>query len=351
MLVKESVVPRASDAFRKDGDAWVNNHGTHIVVMKKPNLGAFSAAEFSSSIVDRIYELMSKANPDYLHWTAIEIAAKLRHTIPGWLQAIPQGTDAALLSELSSERTEARDFIPEHLLEDLSHMAKLHSLESMDQENCRPEHWSNKPYVIEQMTNGSERCKKFVHFALSTSGLDNKDVVSIHQKSVTDAPTGLYVGSQQLFTEFCENISSAPEPFPTFGAVYVHEQTVDVAAGSGEASSENSEVYLCLSQECDAVRCVSLMLLQGSVENASSPKDGLTKLSLGGNVFGFLSEAEFLQSVAVEVVGDERQLGKFKKIGQLRMATARRIRKRFWNHLSRSAVNLPRFTLKDRNRE
>jgi Response receiver domain len=352
MLVDDSAKSVESHVFKNIGNAWANNQGTHIIVMKKPDFGSYSPADFSSSVIDAIYALMSKANPDYLHWAAIEIAAKLRTSIPGWVQSIPRGTDAAVLSELSSEQTEARDFIPEHLLEDLSHMAKLHMLQSLDLESCKPGYWSNRPYEIQSIEEGSERYTKFVQLSFSASKLEKKDVDALRHKSTTDEPTKHFVGSQQLFTEFCENISSAPETFPTFGAVYIHEQTDDSSIGVGDdVNRETNTIHLCLSQECDTLRSSSLILLKGNVAQGSSAKEGITKLSVLGKVFGFLPEAQSLQSVAVEYTGDERRLGSFKKIGQLRKATARRILNRFWNHLSRSAVNLSRFTLKDRDGE
>lgn len=352
MLVSGSANSTKSYLFRRNGDAWANSHGTHIIVMKKPGSGVYSAENFSNSVINAIYDLMLKANPDYLHWAAIEIAAKLRHSIPGWVKALPCGTDAAVLSELSSEKTEARDYIPEHLLEDLSHLAKLHMLESLELECCKPEFWGNKAYDIQQTPTSSERFKKFVHFSFASSKIEKKDVDSIREKSATDESSKHFLVSQQLFTEFCENISSVLEPFPTFGAVYVHGLTADASIKAKNISNdETNTIYLCLSQECDSLRGHNLMLLEGSITHGSSAKEGITKLSVLGKVFGFLHEAQSLQSVAVENVGNERRLGKFKKIGQLRKATAQRILNRFWNHLSRSAVNLSRFTLKDRNGE
>jgi hypothetical protein len=354
MLVSASVKFTESHLYQRKGGAWANSQGTHIIVMKKPDLGSASASVFSHSVINSIYDLMSKANPDYLHWAAIEIAAKVRHSIPGWIQAIPCGTDAAVLSELISDDSEACDFIPEHLLEDLSHLAKLHSLLSLDSENCEPSHWQNKTYDSEALPTNSERYKKFVHFSLASSDLDKKSVDTIRKKSLEEDPCKLFLKSQQSFTSFCENLSGTTESFPTFGSVYVLEPKEDDNADSSNIDEgEFHIIYVCLSQECDSVRSNSLILLKGSVASGSSTKENITKLALQDKVFGFLPEAQSIKSVDVDL-GDEgsiRQLTQFKKIGQLRKATARRILSRFWNHVSRSAVNLSRFTLKDRDGE
>jgi HPt (histidine-containing phosphotransfer) domain-containing protein len=351
MMVGDSGNITGSHLFQNIGGAWADIQGTHIIVMRKPAPGA-SAVDFSNSVIEAIYDLMSKANPDYLHWAAIEIAAKLRHSIPGWVQAIPRGTDAAFLSELKSEKCEARDFIPEHLLEDLSHKAKLHVLKSLDLDSCNPEHWKNKSYTIQATVAGSERYKKFVHFSFPALKLEKKDVDTIRQQSGSDQPSKSFLISQQAFTEFCENISSAPEAFPTFGAVYI-EKTTNGASGLA-GNKDLQTIYLCLSQECDSLRSDNLLILEGSVTQGSSTQEGVTRLSLQGKIFGFLPEARSIQSVTVDngsSGGYAQRLEKFDKIGQLRKATARRILSRFWNHLSRSAVNLSRFTLKDREGE
>ena len=340
MLADNSGNSSGSKFSQGNGDTWVNSQGAHIVVRKKPEPSSFSAEEFCGSIFDVIYDLMSKANLDYLHWTAIEIAAKLRHSIPSWVQAIPCGTDAAFLSELSSDKTEARDFIVENLLEDLNHIAKLNSLSSLESANCALEHWTNKPYAIQNIATSDERCKKFVHFHLSSSKLEKKDVTSIRENQTEDEPSKIFLRSQQSLTEFCENLSSDLEPFPTFGAVYKQADSADV---------KSNNIYVCLSQECDALRSQSLMILKGKLDDGTTLKEGETKLSLLGNVFRFLPEAQSLQSVIVCSKGDGRCLDGFQKVSQLRKSTARRILSRFWNHMSRSAVNLSRFTLKERD--
>ena len=342
MLVSDSENPSESHLFRRNGDAWANRQGTHIVVMKKPDIKPGFASGFCDTVITAIYNLMSKANPDYLHWAAIEIAAKLRHSIPGWIQAIPRGTDAAVLSELISSKTEARDFIPEHLLEDLSHVAKLHRLKTLDAVNCKPADWRNNPYEIQTISTNCKRFKKFVHFALPALQIDKKkDVDAIRGNLSTDEPSKFFIESQQSFAEFCENISSSLEFYPTFGSIYINEQ-------KGEdtpmvCNNDTDTIYLCVSQECDALRDDILTLLEGSVSIGSSNKEGITKFSVFGKVFGFLPKAQSLQPAEVQSIQDVRRLLKFKKVGQLRKATSRRIINRFWNHLSRSAVNLPTF--------
>lgn len=352
MLKSNSSKSINSHLFQRIGDSWANDQGTHIIVMKKPNAGSYSPGGFCESVINAIFDLMCKANPDYLQWAAIEIAAKLRISIPGWIRSIPRGTDAAILSELSSEYTEARDFIPEHLLEDLAYVAKLNNLTSLQSENCKPEHWKSKIYEPQlTLAATSERYQKFVHFALPASRLDKKDVASIQSKLTQDKPSELFLESQNAFEEFCENMSNTLELFPTFGSVYIKEKKGRRAERKDITKLKQDTIYICVSQECDAKRCGSLMLLEGSVAHASSGKEGITKLSLQGKAFGFLPEAKSLRSVAAENSGDQRRLSGFEKVGQLRKAAARRILYRFWNYVSRSAVNLSRFTLKDREGE
>jgi CheY-like chemotaxis protein len=335
--------------FQQKGDAWVNGLGTHIIVMNKQDLSSISADGFCNAIVDSIFNLMSTASPDYLHWTAFEIAGKLRHTIPHWIQAIPCGADAAVISELISDKTEARDFIPENLLEDLSHIAKLQALDSLNAQNCQ-----SKPYEIQTEANEDPRHKKFVHFLRGAlvvdadgkhSSISAKDIKSMRKENNVDIDAcNKFMYSQQIFSEFCEHISKPPGDSPTFGAIYAVGESV-----SDASPQDPQQIYLCLSQECDAVRENNLIMLKGTIQNATSAKEGTTKLSFHKSVFGFLPEANSIQAAEVIERDGKRQLNGFMKIGQLRKATARRILNRYWNYLSRSAVNLPTFARVDRD--
>jgi len=306
---------------------------------------------FCDSIIDNVYALMIKAHPDYLHWAAIEIAAKFRHFMPGWIQAIPSGTDAAVLSELISDKTEARNFIPAHLLEDLSNISELYTLESLALENCRREHWLNKAYEVQDI-GIEERYKKITHFLLPASKIKEKDVTDLFGNITGEdhCPCRKFVEAQRAFAGFCEKISSVSKPFPTFGAIYKSLEstaTQDTETQNGATGT----IYLCLSQECDSLRKKNLLLLKGTVDNGSSAEESVIRLSYLGETFVFLPKAENLRTVNVLGEKTERRLDGYEKIGHLRKATVRRILSRFWNYMSRSAVNLPRFTLVERDED
>lgn len=333
MLVDDSGKSVESHVFKNIGNAWANNQGTHIIVMKKPDFGSYSPADFSSSVIDAIYALMSKANPDYLHWAAIEIAAKLRHSIPGWVQSIPRGTDSAVLSELISEDTEARSFIPEHLLEDLGHLAKLHALDSLDSKNFKPKEGPNKPPEDAGDPNGSEihTHESFVHLSSSILEISEDDIKKMRQSPDVGDCTD-FIKCQEMLTQFCESISKPIDSNPAFGAVY--EQLKKASEG------EKPKIYVCVSQECDCLRGHNLLFLEGKESAPGSSDLGSTKLFFQGKEYKFAARAEGLESFKVN---SARSIKELKKIGQLRDATARRILSRFWNHFSRSAVNLPTF--------
>lgn len=319
--------------FKKIGDAWANSQGTHIIVMTKPALEAYSAADFSGSVIEAIYSLMSKGTPDYLHWAAIEIAAKLRHSIPGWVQAIPRETDAAVLSELISENTEARTFIPEHLLEDLSHLAKLHSLDTLHSENCKPEDSSNRPPTgdCNSCEQEPEAHNSFIRLSSSIVEISEATIKKMRE-SKDRGGCSEFIQSQERLAQFCESISRHGESTPSFGAIYEQSKKADV--------NEKPKIWICISQECDCLRGCNLLFLKGKASNPGPSSPGATKLLFQGREYEFTARAEDIKSYKVD---SQRSIKELKKIGQLRDATARRILSRFWNQLSRSAVNLPTF--------
>lgn len=353
MLVDTTGSTDDASLFTDIYGAWANEQGTHVIAIKKPDAVNYSAEDFCRTVITNIYDLMTHAHPDYLHWAAMEIAAKMRHSIPGWIKAIPRGTDPAVLSELMSEESEAREFIPEHLLEDLSNLARLNVLSSLDGRNCRQEHWLYPSYNIERPPTSDRRADKAVHLSIPAAKLVPADIEAIRRQVSSDHGSETYINSQHLFEGFCENMSSCPDTNPTFGSVY----TKDVPNNSTNpqdriGDGDQSTIYLCLSQECDALRRKSLLLLIGrGASPSSSRRGGVTKLSFGGKVFEFVHEADSIQTVVVQEVNGKRTLDGYAKIGQVRKATARRIINRYWSHMSRSAVNLSRFALTDRQAE
>jgi CheY-like chemotaxis protein len=333
MLDDEPGSSAKSHAFLNIGDAWANDQGTHIIVMPKPDKKTYSAVTFSDSVIEAIYNLMAKANSDYLHWAAIEIAAKLRHSVPMWIQGIPRETDAAVLSEMLSENTEARTFIPEHLLEDLSHLAKLNVLDSLNSKNCKPEDWTNNPHISDSSSCGSETEShyNFVSLNSSISGISEDAIVKMRVDSESGACSN-FIKSQEQFAQFCESISRHIDQSPSFGAVY--EQSKKAEGG------EKPKIFICISQECDCLRGFNLLFLKGKESKPGSSGPGATKLLFQGKEYEFTARPEDIKSYKVD---SKRSIKELNKVGQLRDATARRILSRFWNHLSRAAVNLPTF--------
>jgi len=340
MIEGRSDASGESHLFRSVGDAWVNDNGTHIIVMEKHRLDE-DTDKFGDSVLDNIYKLMAQAHPDYLHWAAVEIAAKLRHFIPEWIQTIPSGADAAVLSELISPETEARTFIPEHLLEDLSHIAKLHMLDSLAKENCQPKDWQNRPNLLADIeaTNEleSNAHKRFVQLHSDILKISEEDIRKIRE-STNCKNCSEFIQSQMQFAQFCETMAKNVKIEPTFGSVYekLEQQSQETCL----------RIYVCVSQECDCVRANKLMFLEGKESSPGAAGFGITKLFFQGKEYRFAARAESLMTFKIK---RNRSIAELKKVGQLRHATARRILSRFWNHMSRSAVNLPTFARLERD--
>jgi len=65
-------------------------------------------------------ECLTQAYPDYLRWAALEIAGKIKESIPNWLKNLPPGTDWGLLAERKHDpKSDTRHAVFENLFEDL----------------------------------------------------------------------------------------------------------------------------------------------------------------------------------------------------------------------------------------
>jgi hypothetical protein len=274
--------------FSKDkAGYWANTNGTHLTVLSKnvPNERNEDRSISAKEIVNSIHQLISSSYSDYLHWVTLEIASKIRARIPAWLQAVPRGTDVAVLGELLSQTTEAKEFIPEFLLDDLVHVSKSYHLKVLDPQNANISDWENRPYDLD--ANPQSREDKFIHLAKEISKIEPKDIEKI-QGQVTQENRKLFLQSHASFTQFCENFSGQFEDAPpVFGAVYKK-----TPGETKESQNEDSSIYICISQSCDCLRKNKLILIKGSASNEA--KQGETMLTFQGGQFRFDAGAENL---------------------------------------------------------
>lgn len=305
-------------------DAWISENGLHLKVLsKKPDGNNWITA---GEITDAVYDLVSKHYPDYIHWAAIEISAKIRNHVPEWLKGLPNKTDLAVLQELLDENSEIRSALPENLFEDLVSVASTNQLESLDPANTKREHWENRPTFLQDSPESKK--EKYINVLKSAKNLRN-DLSDFLAELDTITGGSEWLDSQQSLVEFCERLSlpeNSVQPFP--GAVYLANDT----------ENNDDSIFICASQGCDCIRNSPLLFLK-AIKTEDS-KASSTSLQFQGETYRIDSNSENLIPLKIE---EDRTIATHRKIGQLRPQIAVRIISRFWTGTTRPAVNHPNF--------
>ena len=320
-----------SQLQQKEGsDTWTTGNGLHLKVLRKKPDGINRIT--GDEIIESVFSLLSFYYPDYLHWAALEIAEKIRSHVPEWLQSLPSGTDSAVLYELLDDHSEIRAYLPENAFESLVSVASAKKLETLHSDNTKREHWVNRPSFVND--NASSKVEKHISLLKQPKHLRN-DLKSILEDSQANAEIINWLGAQQCFLEFCENLPSKDDaPLP--GSVYT---------SIGE-EKEHEFIYICVSQECDCMRSSPLLFVK-AVRN-EEVKASSTSLRFNGATFRVDSKAENLLQLQVS---QDRSIDSYQKKGQLRRAIAMRIISRFWSGTTRPAVNHPTFARALRSEE
>lgn len=297
--------------------------GLHLKVLRKtqPDTSFIKAAD----IIEAIFDLLSKSYPDYLHWAALEISAKIREHIPDWLHSLPTGTDVAVLQELLDERSELRTYLPANLFENLVCAASASTLKSLGSENTQREHWENPPPFVDGQ--GNSRKDNYINIKRSAKNLRD-ELPALVSESSDDDRFKQWFEAQHVLVEFCETMPAGSEnPLP--GAVYRENDQEEEPA---------EELLVCASQACDCIRSTSLLFIKAV--RCDEVKAGSTSFRFSGNNYRNDPKAKNLVQLDV---GEDRSITGYKKVGQIRPQIATRIISRFWRGTTRPAVNHPTF--------
>lgn len=336
--------------------------GTHVTLVSKNDIATEAPEEAtrkaneqaSKKIRDIIFELINTVYPDYLHWTALEIAAEIRNHYPEWLHSLPHGTDIAVLQELLDDQSEINQSLPENLREDLIETAKLRSIKSLEPNNTQRADWPNKsnhPNIVDNEYE-SDSLKVIhlqalplnLHATLSSSeGLNEtvtvfEKILAHAENSESDAHSSAseWLNSHFTYSEFVESVSIRTHSNePTQGGLF---------------KDRNGSLFVCASQPCDCARGRSVLLIKAA--KSATTKKSSTSFRHEGSDYRFDGITDKLKQESVHAEGDgNRNLANYEKVGQLRPAIAARIISRYWSALTRPAVNHPTFVRKLREKE
>ena len=319
----------------KDGTYGASSSGQFVAFVNKRDVEGPDAAEV---LLKAFHDLILKVYPDYIHWTAIELAASIKQYTPKWLSALPHGMDWAMLSEYCYSKADAADMLLENLFEDLKECVQPHELQAIRPENCSAADWPSAAQHL-LLLDGLEETtvRRAIPLGHATPKLKSGAVEVIRASAHEGAKR--FVESQDILTRFCEVVSGGLSDGTPLrpGSVF---KTV---------GGDESEIFVCASQACDCLRAAQLFLLKGTEE--TNPKSGSTIIIFGSRSYRFDPKAESLLPVQVLQDGGHRKLDGYERLGLLRGAAARRLVSRFWAYATRAAVNAPTFARTERKGE
>ena len=306
----------------------------------------FSERNGATQLVDAIFAHMALTYPDYLHWTAIELAGKIKAHSPRWLSSIPANTDLAVLSENLHSAEGISEAIIENLLEDLGEVLDFSSIESIQPSALRCEDWPKGESYKEQLLAeiaGVDRglldnIQKVVPLAVAAQkSLDPKTkILAKVLKNVESYPALKTFGeSIKALGEFCETRSSSSEVRVMRGSVL---RKID---------ESKDEILVCVSQSCDCQRETSLLFMGAvTVGDDHEGRPGETFFRFKEKTYLVASTASNLRVLDVSL---EVRIPKgYKVVGRLREIALYRIIGRFWGQATRVGINQPRFTRETR---
>jgi len=332
------------DQFKKATSGWYrSDKGQFVNLLQK---SVFEKKGSGEALLDKIYEEMAEAYPDYLHWAAIEIAARIKAFSPQWLAGLPNDTDLAILAEQihSSESIGASIF--ENLLEDLKESIAFSAVESLGAGAFVASEWP-KASVF----------KACLDKDIESIPADKKQPLTAHikglvplaaepmqaQKSDGVLKKILNLGSElesikllkasiDMLGDFSEVVSISPS-----SAAPVRMGSVFRSAASADAN----RIWICISQSCDCLRDKNLLFLIGNESNEVDPGIGATFLRFGQKQYIVAPSAENLSPLPVK--DSTRKLDGFEQVGILREVTVKRLIARYWGQTTRVGINQPRF--------
>lgn len=339
------------DDFKEEKNGWLyNDKGSFVTIQKKENFGKLGNGTSSTTLLDKIFSLMEGVYKDYLHWIALEIAAKIKEATPKWISSLPDGTDLGMLAEHIHSTELVKDTVFENLMDDLHFSLNSDHISCLDDAYLDVDKWLGKDefiHEIEQMYSGIEdtsdrdtlksRIKQLIPCCIQEQAPSNIGAKVKALKKLRDLsdtydipPIKRFLVESDKFAEFCETVS-----IPL-------QHNCSIKRGSIFIDSSNSDMqsmWVCISQACDCVRSENLMFLEGKKVDRADDQGVKLYTRFQQSLFEFSCEPRILKIENIE--GESRQIANKKCVGYLRRDIVDRLAGRYWAHITRVGVNIP----------
>lgn len=341
---------------------WSNDKGAFITVQNKINFKEQSVDSSSTKLLDKIFVLMTEVYKDYLHWTALEMAAKIKEITPKWISSLPVGTDLGVLAEHIHSTESVKETIFENLMDDLHFSLDSNHLSCLEDQNLNADKWLEKNQFIHEIEQGYKNIQNSSEMDKLKSRVQKlipccvKNIETVSIKAKTKAlkelreysenhsihPIKRFLNESDRFVEFCETVST-----PSSHDFSLKRGSIFVDKSNGDMQS----ILICISQSCDCVRAEKLMFLEGrKVDKINDQKINLY-IRFNKSLFEFSYGPQTLKVENIEGEPLCRQLPNKKCIGYLRRDVVDRLAGKYWSYITRVGVNIPTLERNSRPKE
>lgn len=329
---------------RHESNWYKNNKGIFAYLFKKSD---FREPGSGANLIDQIFNQLAIAYPDYLHWAALEIAAKIKEFSPSWLGNLPQNTDLGILAETIHSAEDISEAIFENLLEDLEEAINPSSIASIEKNALNFSLWPKateyQSQLLTEIADLGRADQDKVKALVPTTTEDIRPLDQNYRKSPKFCADFSHIPSIKKLAdsinslgEFCEIRSSSNRSTTKRGTI-IKSTTV---------GADDSEVLICVSQSCDCVRSASLLFLAGQEVANLKGKPGETFLRIAEKNYIFKASADNLKIFPINTA--TRIPSNYEVLGRVRESIVTRIISRFWGQTTRIGINQPRFLRESR---
>lgn len=358
ILSKEESVAEKFDRefndFSSGGLGWRNNNnGIFVAIQNKEDFEGRNANTcVPKKLLDEIFTLMADTYKDYLHWTALEIAANIKEITPQWLSSLPEQTDLGLLAEHIHSRESVKETVFENLMDDLRVSLEPDNLSCLSDKYLDANKWPEKERFIaliaedikksQEQENLRSKVEKLIPCCITDTSPDERKKVRNnlreHTKKLKKHIEGKNMDSierflreSELFSEFCEKVSLPPLSCEILkrGSIFSEDPNTDI-----------NKIWVCISQSCDCVRSSKLMFLEGQKVDTANEGTSNLYIRFNGSLFEFPCDPRTLAIENIEEEGVRHLEGK-KCFGYLRRDIVDRLAGKYWAHITRVGINIP----------
>lgn len=399
----ERIFSQEFPEFQSKSQRWKNDgSGIFISLQNKRDFRKNDTESEPQKLFDKILLLMTEVHEDYLHWIALEMAAKIKEIAPQWISSLPKHTDLGILAEVKHSRDTVCETIFENLMEDLRVAIKPESLESLGLSHFDEDAWKGRDDFSETIQKDRGKIPidlistiREVIPCCSELNVDDSHSLSSYlvqlKQELQDIPNSASLSeslrkiiSKIIFIDDVDKngkinrsnfggqlsgnilklkqekiickISSINRfvqehrTFTQFCEIISVSSQSDLTLKRGSILIENKDIdilypksiWICVSQSCDCTWKEQLIFIQAKRVKNVSYQGSKSYVRFKEKLYEIEHKAKMLSILDIKgTFPNLRYVEEKKCVGYLRRDIINRLSKKLWEHLTRVGVNLP----------